>query len=148
MTPLGREWVRKGENDRRTIRQLKAGRPKVHDAICFHCQQCAEKYLKALLHERKKRIPYIHNCEELVDLLAVDDKSLLELQIPAAGLAQYAVEFRYPGRNAIPKCRRRLATLASGFALKSAVDSGCGCSRRCAEPLAPNFHLTLPPHFV
>jgi HEPN domain-containing protein len=103
MTPLGREWVRKAESDWRAIRQLAAGRPKVHDAICFHCQQCAEKYLKALLHERGKRVPYIHNCEELVDFLAADDESILELQIPAAGLTQYAVEFRYPGRKANSK---------------------------------------------
>lgn len=100
MTPLGREWVRKAEADRRTIHVLRSGRQKIHDSICFHCQQCAEKYFKALLHESGKSVPYIHNCEELLALVAADDRSLMELQEPAAGLTQFAVEFRYPGRKA------------------------------------------------
>ena len=46
MTPLGREWVRKAEFDRRAARTLRSARPVVHSVFCFLCQQAAEKYLK------------------------------------------------------------------------------------------------------
>jgi HEPN domain-containing protein len=28
-----------------------------HDGVCFHCQQCAEKYLKGLLEEHGHAVP-------------------------------------------------------------------------------------------
>ena len=40
-----RAWVRKAEGDRRVaVREAGTADP-VRDAIGFHCQQCAEKYL-------------------------------------------------------------------------------------------------------
>jgi HEPN domain-containing protein len=36
---------------------------------CFHCQQAAEKYLKALLVERSRPVPRTHILADLVDLL-------------------------------------------------------------------------------
>jgi HEPN domain-containing protein len=43
--------VNKAEDDLTGARTL-AARPKpLKDIVCFHCQQAAEKYLKALLHE-------------------------------------------------------------------------------------------------
>jgi HEPN domain-containing protein len=100
MTPLGREWVRKAEKDRRTVLQLRRGRPQVHDSICFHCQQLAEKYLKALVHERGLPVPKIHFCEDLVALLSPADPPFAGLYDAAAGLTQFAVDYRYPGADA------------------------------------------------
>ena len=39
------------EADLRGARNLAQAKPPLHDLVCFHCQQCAEKYLKALLEE-------------------------------------------------------------------------------------------------
>lgn len=41
------ELVRKAELDYLTVQQLDL--PVLAEIICFHCQQCAEKYLKALI---------------------------------------------------------------------------------------------------
>ena len=73
MKPLTREWVDKGEADRRTAqRELRVRTSPNFDAVCFHAQQCAEKYLKALLQERGSTIPRTHNLEALArPLLAV-----------------------------------------------------------------------------
>ena len=53
-----KEWVRKAENDYRTAELLALSSEPLHDQLCFHCQQAAEKYLKALLeeldHERRE----------------------------------------------------------------------------------------------
>src|SRR5437899_10128605 len=56
MTPLGREWVRKTEADRRGLLQLRAQRPAVHGTICFLCQQMADKYLKARSEEHTSEL--------------------------------------------------------------------------------------------
>lgn len=45
-----REWVMKAENDLKNAgHTLKMGEECPTDTICFHAQQCVEKYLKAFL---------------------------------------------------------------------------------------------------
>jgi len=42
------EWVRKAENDIRNAEYtLTMGEDCPYDTVCFHAQQCVEKYLKA-----------------------------------------------------------------------------------------------------
>jgi HEPN domain-containing protein len=44
------EWVEKAEGDWHTAcRELEVTKSANYDACCLHAQQCAEKYLKALL---------------------------------------------------------------------------------------------------
>jgi HEPN domain-containing protein len=51
-----REWVEKAENDIETAALvLRAGSRCPVDTVCFHAQQCVEKYLKALLAGRTGR---------------------------------------------------------------------------------------------
>ncbi|HBI42076.1 MAG TPA: hypothetical protein DDY78_04345 [Planctomycetales bacterium] len=47
MKKLTREWVKKAEADRVVALQSSQSATPLHDAVCFHAQQCAEKYLKA-----------------------------------------------------------------------------------------------------
>lgn len=52
MNPLTRERVEKAEGDLATVgREIRARKAPNYDAVCFHAQQCTEKYLKALLQE-------------------------------------------------------------------------------------------------
>ena len=45
-----REWLVKAENDLTAASQiLKMGKAAPMDTICFHAQQCLEKYIKAIL---------------------------------------------------------------------------------------------------
>jgi HEPN domain-containing protein len=48
---LTTKWVRKAEADLGMAKRLAAGQPAYPDGVVFHCQQLAEKYLKALLQE-------------------------------------------------------------------------------------------------
>ncbi len=68
--------------------------------ICFHCQQAAEKYLKALLQELGLTIPRTHNLNYLLDLLAPHDAALRSLRRGMLFLTQFAVDFRYPSADA------------------------------------------------
>jgi hypothetical protein len=44
-----KEWVRKAEADLLIAQQCSRSKIALHDGVCFHCQQCTEKLLKALL---------------------------------------------------------------------------------------------------
>ena len=98
MNPLTTEWVTKAEGDFLTAgRELRARRSPNFDAVCFHTQQCAEKYLKAILQEIEKQIPKIHNLIALLELCLPVDPTLEMLRSDLIVLERYAVRFRYPG---------------------------------------------------
>jgi HEPN domain-containing protein len=80
--------------------QLAGARPPVHDPLCFHCQQTAEKYLKALLKEHGVSIPKTHDLDVLLNLLLPHQPKIASLRRVLNILTQYAVEYRYPGLHA------------------------------------------------
>ncbi len=101
MNPLTLEWVEKAEGDFATAqREIRARKKPNFDAVCFHAQQTAEKYLKACLQEAGKEIPRIHNLVELVSLCLEVDATFTVLEIELRGLDGYAVSTRYPGQTA------------------------------------------------
>ena len=93
-------WVRKAEEDIDSARALVRLAPPHRNSACFHCQQVAEKYLKALLQEHGAGVPRIYDLEDLLDLLLTYDPTLAPLRRSVAGLTKYAVEYRYPGMSA------------------------------------------------
>jgi HEPN domain-containing protein len=95
-----KEWVRKAEEDYEVATALARRRKSpTPNAVSFHCQQCAEKYLKAYLVQHNVIFPKTHDLLELHRLcLSVDPAfsligDLLDLLNP------YSVEFRYPGEE-------------------------------------------------
>jgi HEPN domain-containing protein len=46
---LVKMWMRKADNDLKTAKDELNTEEPATDTICFHAQQCAEKYLKAFL---------------------------------------------------------------------------------------------------
>ncbi len=95
------EWVSKAEGDFLTAgREMRARKSPNYDAVCFHAQQCAEKYLKAVLQENGKRIPKIHFLLELLAMILNFDGSYEFLKTDLEVLEEYAVRFRYPGHLA------------------------------------------------
>ncbi len=112
MNRLTREWVQKAEEDWLSASSLtetaSSRRKPLHDSVCFHCQQSAEKYLKALLQELGQCVPRTHDLEDLLDQLLTRDPTLVGLRLPASILTPYAVDYRYPGTFA----RKRQAQAA------------------------------------
>ena len=96
MKPLAREWAAKAEGDFVVAAQIMRQRKnRVLDAACFHCQQSAEKYLKARLSEAGIAFPKTH------DLVVLPKEPLwASLMAAAQTLTDYAVDFRYPGDSA------------------------------------------------
>ncbi|MBC8335973.1 MAG: HEPN domain-containing protein [Anaerolineales bacterium] len=92
------EWVSKAEGDFATAgREIRARKNPNYDAVCFHCQQCAEKYLKALLQENEKHFPKIHNLLELLAMILKFDRSYEFLKADLDVLEEFSVRYRYPG---------------------------------------------------
>ena len=65
----------------------------------FHCQQCVEKYLKALLLSCRQAFPRTHDLIALHDLCMQNNISVPVDQDKLERLAAYAVQVRYPGED-------------------------------------------------
>jgi HEPN domain-containing protein len=100
MKPITHEWVSKAENDYTSARILLNAADEVYDAVCFHAQQCCEKYLKAWLIEQDITFPRIHDLEALAKLCALSASEVGLLMDDLRLLTSYAVEVRYPGASA------------------------------------------------
>ena len=69
MNLLTLEWIEKAEGDFATAqRELRARKLPNYDAVCFRAQQCAEKYLKAMLQEAGIVFGKTHNLIILFEL--------------------------------------------------------------------------------
>ena len=93
-------WVRKAEEDRAMALYLN---PDLHpNGICFHCQQCIEKYLKALL------VSHDETPERMHDLIALGTESadhvpeVKDIFPDLEFLNPSSVMIRYPDRDADP----------------------------------------------
>jgi HEPN domain-containing protein len=96
--PATAEWISKAEGDFATAgRELRARKSPNYDAVCFHGQQCAEKYLKAILQENNIPIPKIHFLLELLAMILKFDSSFEFLKADLEVLENYSVRYRYPG---------------------------------------------------
>jgi HEPN domain-containing protein len=101
MKPITQEWVTKAEGDFGTAqRELQVQQSPNYDAVCFHSQQCAEKYLKACLQEAEIAFGKTHDLTTLLDLLLSLEPSWDNLRPILDALTTYAVELRYPGASA------------------------------------------------
>ena len=102
MTPLVREWMQKAEGDYEVMLRLVRirRRPAILDSVCFHAQQCAEKYLKAVLQQAGQPVPRTHDLTKLLDLVLPLEPMLEQFRPPLSSLTRYAVTFRYPGNFA------------------------------------------------
>lgn len=88
-----RTWFKKAEND--MLNAENTINPPC-DTICFHAQQCAEKYLKGFLAFYKIDFPKTHSVEYLVELCKqVIPEIETELENVEV-LSSYGVEVRYP----------------------------------------------------
>lgn len=88
--------MQKAENDYRLAAKLIRGSETFYDHICFHCQQAAEKHLKALLQEAGSPVPRTHDLEYLLTLLLPRHSALRSLRRGLKFLTRFAIDVRYP----------------------------------------------------
>ena len=70
-----------------------------YEDLCFHCQQAAEKAIKAVYQHRNWTFRYTHDLDDLLTGLKQRGLACPERIREAALLTSYAWEARYPGIN-------------------------------------------------
>ena len=69
-----KNWINKGKDDLRKAKDnFKMGN---YDLVSFLCQQCVEKILKAMLIEKTKTFPKIHDLVRLGRMVNLEDKMI------------------------------------------------------------------------
>ena len=98
MREVTEEWISKAEGDYRSAEVLLYQiEPPEIDTACFHCQQCAEKYVKAFLTEKDIGFPRYHDLVRLLALCLTIDESFETVRDNLRRLENYGVIIRYPG---------------------------------------------------
>lgn len=91
-----RSWFKKAENDLTNAEHTMKMENPPCDTVCFHAQQCAEKYLKGFLTFYEIDFPKTHSVEELVRLCKNVVPSIESEVGVVEILSSYGVEIRYP----------------------------------------------------
>lgn len=97
MKEVTREWIVKAEEDFLVAEREIEEKPPVYNAVCFHCQQCIEKYLKAILQENDVLIDKTHDLDVLLEKSKKFVADINSYKMEIIVLSAYATEFRYPG---------------------------------------------------
>ena len=95
-------WIEKAKNDLLNTDNNLASDRIPFDTVCFHCQQAAEKLLKAFLVARNVEYPITHNLFVILECILQFDPSAEVLRESLAILNPYSVEIRYPGDAWMP----------------------------------------------
>ena len=96
------QWIKKAEHDLGMAELALNSKAEYTDSICYHCQQVAEKYLKAYLVYLNMPFKKRHNLVYLLDLIDEKDKIADNIYSSIEKLEDYAVEIRYPGDTEFP----------------------------------------------
>jgi len=114
-------WVARAEEDFALARTALRRKQPLASGACFHAQQCAEKYMKALLISKSTDFPKTHDLLLLNNLCSING-ILLEIDPKHLNtLTDYAVRTRYPGNDPTAEDAKEaieLAKLVRNFARK------------------------------
>ena len=120
-----REWIAKAEEDYTVATTLARPRKRpLWGPVCFHAQQCVEKYLKARSNEASLPVHKTHDLEHLLtQLLAIEP--LWAAFMPALkNLTDAAVLPRYPGNIFTKSEAQRALKTAKAFRKEARLSLG------------------------
>lgn len=91
-----KEWTRKAEGDHRLAAlAMKANNPELYDGVCYHAQQCVEKYLKAFRVYHGKNYKRVHALIPLLEDCIRIDPTFEFIRTPCDDITGID-QFRYP----------------------------------------------------
>jgi len=91
------QWLIKAEHDIGSAHRLLSGDIPYLDTAVYHCQQAAEKALKAYLTLKETPFLKIHDLSFLIEQCKELDMDFEQIKDISAILTPYAIAFRYPG---------------------------------------------------
>ncbi len=93
---MARQWLAKAKNDLLNADNNLKSEIIPFDTVCFHCQQAAEKLLKAYLVGNGKEYPFTHDLFMILEKVLPLNTDAEALRDSLSILIPYAVEVRYP----------------------------------------------------
>ena len=99
---IAKQWLAKAANDLLNADNNLRAEDVPFDTVCFHCQQAAEKLLKAYLTAREQSSPITHDLLFILQKVLPLDSNADCLRPALALLTPYAVEVRYPDDSPVP----------------------------------------------
>ncbi|MGL4944090.1 MAG: HEPN domain-containing protein [Thermoguttaceae bacterium] len=104
------EWLRFAEMDLTAANHLwQTLHPQPLEVICYHCQQAAEKSLKAIFVAHEHEVVKTHDLTLLYATLVKLDAEILPLKEPCKKLNIYSSQARYPNELEINQTHAQLA---------------------------------------
>ena len=97
-----RQWLAKAKNDLLNADNNLRAEQIPFDTVCFHCQQAAEKLLKAYLVAKGQPYPPTHDLFLILERILPIQPDAERLRDSLAILVPYAVEIRYPDIGHMP----------------------------------------------
>ncbi len=95
-------WLNKARHDIETARRAVDHAEPITDTAVYHCQQAAEKALKAVLIKQGEPVFKTHDLVALLTKCASSDQTFTCWVEVAATLTPYATAFRYPSDDPDP----------------------------------------------
>ena len=99
---IAKQWLSKADNDLLNADNNLKSDKIPFDTVCFHCQQAAEKMLKAYLVAHRQPYPITHDLLLILEQILTLNPGAEKLRNTLAILIPYAVEVRYPDDNYMP----------------------------------------------
>lgn len=115
-----KQWLAKANEDLLVVERLTDYEIIATSAVCYHCQQAVEKFLKAFLIANSIEIKRTHNIEFLLSECSDIDKDFA--YIDPKELSDFAVDARYPGDMYIPNENETLEYKSLAFEVKEFVE--------------------------
>ncbi len=93
---IAMEWFKMADLDFNSAKFLLNMRPMPFEIICYHCQQCAEKYLKGYMALKGLQPLKIHDLTILNKQCITVDLRFKQIEDECIELTDYGVQIRYP----------------------------------------------------
>lgn len=116
-----RDWLVKALHDLQAAEILIEMESPLSDVAVFHCQQAAEKSLKAFLFWKDTPFRKTHELEELGEACRKIDASLRDVVGRAVELTPFAWRFRYPGDVMVPSVLDAMEALSLAREIYEAI---------------------------
>jgi HEPN domain-containing protein len=99
---LVQAWLLKAQSDLLSARTLASASVQLLDTAIYHCQQSAEKAVKAILVFHDEPFDKTHDIGKVLRLAVAFEPRLTPMEDAADRLTRYAFIFRYPGARLLP----------------------------------------------
>ncbi len=96
-----RDWFEKADQDLEMARRALGPGQSMPEMVCYHAQQCAEKYLKSYLIAHSVPFRFVHDLIYLTQLCIAHDPTFEELMPAIEILNEYGATMRYPMEGSV-----------------------------------------------